>query len=107
MTTANGWQPRAHSVSRSACRPAPLVGSVAANVSTIGGTWTEGMGGGAVPGGYAPSRALRCCAAARVGADGCVVLEDIEWSAAFSGGGPTGNITGTTAGNGVRCEPAF
>src|SRR3989441_3117870 len=37
VTTEGGWQPMLASVSRSACSPAPLVGSDAANVRTIGG----------------------------------------------------------------------
>ncbi len=37
VSTDNGWQPRLASVSRSACRPAPPVGSEAAKARTIGG----------------------------------------------------------------------
>jgi len=43
VTTDRGWQPRADSVRMSACRPAPLVGSVAANASTMGGMWGEAL----------------------------------------------------------------
>ncbi len=37
VTTDKGWQPMLASVSMSACKPAPPLGSVAANASTIGG----------------------------------------------------------------------
>ena len=37
VTTDSGWQPMLANVRMSACRPAPPVGSDAANVSTIGG----------------------------------------------------------------------
>ena len=43
VTTDNGWQPMLASVIMSACRPAPPLGSVAANASTIGGS-AEGVG---------------------------------------------------------------
>ena len=39
VTTDSAWQPMLESVRMSACRPAPPLGSVAANVSTIGGDW--------------------------------------------------------------------
>ena len=42
VTTESGWQPRAASVSKSACRPAPPVGSEAAKVRTIGGDFAMG-----------------------------------------------------------------
>ena len=42
VTTESGWHPMLASVRRSACSPAPPVGSEAANVSTMGGR--EGMG---------------------------------------------------------------
>jgi hypothetical protein len=37
VTTESGWQPMLARVRISACRPAPLLGSVAANVMTVGG----------------------------------------------------------------------
>src|SRR6266513_144192 len=39
VTTESGWHPMPASVKRSACSPAPPVGSDAAKVSTIGGEW--------------------------------------------------------------------
>ena len=55
VTTERGWQPMLASVRRSACRPAPPVGSEAAKVSTIGGR--EGMEGKPIRG---PHRMSHC-----------------------------------------------
>lgn len=43
VTTDNGWHPKLASVSRSACIPAPPLGSLAAKLKTIGGVSATGM----------------------------------------------------------------
>src|SRR5688572_12376799 len=44
VTTESGWHPMLASASKSACKPAPLVGSVAAKVSTAGRGGDAGSG---------------------------------------------------------------
>src|SRR5436190_19099497 len=56
VITESAWQPIAASVSRSACTPAPPVGSAAENASTIGGRVEEDMGSEETGGGWQAAR---------------------------------------------------